>query len=215
MKKTGLQEDQDVYVEIKGNNEGVYETKILDIEGNQVKIVAPEADGVPIPMSRGQKITVSYTTERGKFFFVTRIEDRGSKPLPFYLLERPQKIYRVQRREYVRVEISGRIDYRPRPEEGDEEEEEFAQGQLRDLSGGGARFQGTSQVEEGQELELKIPILELDQPLWGIVRRQREKKKGVYEIGIAFVDIDPNVREDIIKWLFEYQRHMRGGADEK
>lgn len=214
MKKTGLQEDQEIFVEIKGSQAGVYATKVLDIEGGKFKMAAPQVQGVTIPLKKGDNVSISYTTDRGKFIFMSRVQQRFREPLPHYILQRPEKIYRVQRREYVRVELEGRIDYRPRPAAG-EEGSDFFKGRIIDLSGGGVGIKGPLKVPEGKELEMKIPLLPIDAPLLGVVRRLREDKKGeAHRMGVAFVDIETILREKIIKWLFEYQRNLRGAGDD-
>ncbi len=214
MKKTGLQEDQEIFVEIKGSHSGVYATKVLDIQGGQFKMAAPQIKGATVPLNSGDNVSISYTTERGKFIFMTRVQDRNREPLPHYILELPEKIYRVQRRKYVRVEVEGRVDYRLRPVDG-KEVNEFTRGRILDLSGGGVGIKGSLRIEEGEEIEMEIPILELDYPLWGVVRRLKEDKKGEdHRMGVAFVDIDSGIRERIIKWLFEYQRNLRGAGEE-
>jgi len=214
LKKTGLKEDQEIFVEIKGSEAGLYATKILDIEGKTFKMAAPQIQGVTIPLNRGQNVSISYTTERGKFIFTSRVQERNPEPLPHYILQMPEKIYRVQRREYVRVDVEGRIDYRPRPKNQDDLEK-FIKGRILDLSGGGVGIKGALKIEEGEELEMKIPLLEIDYPLWGVVRRLKEDKKGEeHQLGVAFVDIKSSLRDKIIKWLFEYQRNLREAGDD-
>ncbi len=213
MKKTGLQEDQEIFVEIKGSQAGVYATKVLDIEGGNFKMAAPQIQGVTIPLNRGDKVSISYTTPRGKFIFMSRVQERFRDPLPHYILQRPDKIYRVQRREYVRVEVEGRIYYRLRPIDG-EEGSDFSTGRIIDLSGGGVGIKGPLKITEGNELEMEIPLLPIAFPLLGVVRRLREDKKGeAHKMGVAFVDMESNLREKIISWLFEYQRSLQGAGD--
>jgi len=214
VKRTGLQEDQEIFVEIKGAQAGVYATNVLDIEGGKFKMVAPQVQGVTIPLNKGDNVSISYTTERGKFIFMSRVQERFREPLPHYILQQPEKIYRVQRREYVRVEVEGRIDYRPRPADG-EEGSNFSTGRIIDLSGGGVGIKGPLKITEGNETEMEIPLLPIDVPLLGVVRRLREDQKGeAHKMGVAFVDIDFSLREKIIKWLFEYQRNLRGERED-
>ncbi len=214
LKKTGLTEDQEILVEIKGEHAGTYSTKVLDIEDGEFKMAAPELQGVTIPIDRGEKVTVSFTTRRGKFFFISKVQDRNREPLPHYILTRPETIYRVQRRKYVRVEVQGRVDYRPRPE-AEEKGEDFARGQINNISGGGISFHGPLKISEGEEVELKIPLLEKQGELFGVVRRLQEGRKGKnHEMGLAFVDIENQDREKLIKWLFDYQRQFRGAEEE-
>jgi|GEM_PF-1447975 len=214
LKKTGLTEDQEILVEIKGEHAGTYATKVLDIEDGEFKMAAPELLGVTIPIDRGAKVTVSFTTQRGKFFFISQVQDRNREPLPHYILTRPETIYRVQRRKYVRVEVQGRVDYRPRPDEK-EKGEDFVRGQINNISGGGISLQGPLKIDEGEEVELKIPLLEKKSSFFGVVRRLQEGgKRKKPEMGLAFVDIDNREREELIKWLFDYQRQFRGAEED-
>ena len=58
-------------------------------------------------------------------------------------------------------------------------------------------------------VEIKIDIEDLkDSPLLGKVRNIYEMPNG-RAAGIEFIDINRRVRDQIIGWLFDYQRELR------
>lgn len=79
-----------------------------------------------------------------------------------------------------------------------------------DISGGGMSFYSEYPYEIGNILELKM-ILETPAPLalyiYGEVENCAPKDKG-YRVGIKFINIDEDVRDNIVKFVFHRQRQI-------
>lgn len=200
-----LEHDQEIRIEKSNEDEQAYETIIIDINDNEIIIAAPEKEGVTLPLRPGEEIRVSFMSPRGKYYFKTEVLSRGAWPRPFYVLEKPEKLYRLQRRKYVRIIIIEDIYCRRTDEEGD-----FTRAILYDLSAGGARFRGYENLEIGAEVELKMDFLPLDNPVKGEIIRARKVPDVGVELAVKFLDMDDDTREDIIKWIFEYIRYRAG-----
>ncbi len=92
-------------------------------------------------------------------------------------------------------------------------ENPWKEGQVADISGGGVRFKNNELLEKGQairmQLNMQLPgtkgIVELN----GIVVESNHQLDNVYEQRVKFDDIEDNMREAIIKFIFDEQLRLR------
>lgn len=150
------------------------------------------------------------------------------------------ELKKFQRRQYYRLECIHEIEYRiitieeeildkkfhmdefKTKEERSESrkrlakfENEWLQGAVIDLSGGGARFNSTIEHNKGDKIRIKLDLLinnNLRKMILGALIISSNKsfiKPGVYEHRVEFIDIMQRDREDLIKYIFEQERKRR------
>lgn len=227
MEKFGLADDKEVFVELKGTHEGWHPSFVVELGKKAIAIAAPEINGIPVTLNEGEETRIQFTTPRGVYRFATKVLQRQSSPRPLYIVSMPEKVYRIQRREFVRVEVRMPILYGKLKELEKLGKKKVAgrklerigrknmlHGKTIDLSGGGIRFWGCNTVEAGEQVLLHMEFLPVNICLLAEVLRCRSLKDGSGDIAAAFVDIDVKVQEAIIKWVFEYQRHLGGGISQ-
>ena len=85
---------------------------------------------------------------------------------------------------------------------------------ITDISGGGARFNSFTQHKKNSILSLKIPITQKGETK--VIQLQGEivnseilpRRTDFYETRVKFVNIDRDVREQIVRFIFEQEREM-------
>lgn len=190
--------------------EGSYLCKIEDIENGNVHISLPIEKGHFIPLRAGTLIRINVTQSDGVYSFSEHILKRVMSPYPHFVIKYPQKIQRIQRRNYVRLMLNIPIEFKL------EEEESCYRGVSIDLSGGGVFLVTQKQLEIGQKLTVNFKLTNgLDcSNIKSIVKRERviEGQNGgavKRNYGVEFVEINQKLREEIISYLFEMQRERR------
>lgn len=93
--------------------------------------------------------------------------------------------------------------------------EDWLSGTILDISGGGARFVSESSLEHGNMLKISLDISHgaddknIEIYAFVISSEKMINRIGFYEHRIQFKDIPKDVREAIIKFIFEEERRLR------
>jgi c-di-GMP-binding flagellar brake protein YcgR len=193
---------------------GKYFSRVMDINRRELRIMSPAVQGVPIPLRVNTPIWISYVGERALYSFKTVIKQRFSDVLAGFVVEIPDQVDRVQRRNYVRLEVQIHFRYRILQEanilDTEIDPETFDKSYIVDISGGGVRFYSDQPVTQNSLLEMQIGIEGIEaETLLGRVARNRERVEGGYEIGVAFEGVSALVQDQIISWIFNKQRELR------
>ncbi|QEK12255.1 flagellar brake protein [Crassaminicella thermophila] len=185
-------------------------SQIIDkIDDYSMLIATPIFQNVIIPISVGEIIKISYSKKSlGVYGFKAKIIGRKNvSDISYLKVKRIGEIFRVQRREFYRLEIL--LNTQIRTIEDGNEKTIYAL--TKDISGGGLRVISKEELKVGSFVQIKIE--NNDQPInvQGEILRcsQYEESNYNFEIGIVFKDISEKVREEIISFIFEYQRKMR------
>jgi len=205
-----LEINQKLEVEIlSGTYQGKYLAKIADIIEAGIIITGLYREGAPLPVRLDQKITVYFTTDRAAYQFKSRILKRSSKPIPILLIKKADSVKRIQRRSHFRLEVSGVADLYE-IDKDDNAADMISEAELIDISGGGIKIQMEENLEMGKILfiYLKTVFSKADLIKASVVRKARENSE-LFNYGLEFIDIPENLREEIIQWIFAYQRKKR------
>lgn len=197
-----------------------YQSKVEDIDEKEVYIWMPVVKGNIVPLSIGEEVSVNFIEKDGIYSFTGKIQRRASKPYPFFTLEYPENLRRIQRRGFVRVALNLAIELKTEVEKKSKDGKEIEmvevihKGVSRDLSGGGVyimsvlkfklddEFKMTFKLTNGLEfLNLKTKIKRID-----VIEKEKRK---IYGYGFEFYEIDDRLRENIISYLFNLQRERR------
>ncbi|KHD38287.1 hypothetical protein NL50_01930 [Clostridium acetobutylicum] len=200
----------------------IYKSNIQGIEEKYIAISLPVANGTYAIMHKGDMTEIwCYHDNQVYSFTSTVIERKKEDAIKLILISKPsyENIKRVQRRKNFRVDLIESIKYKilnknvVKTEIGKlkEASEEFSDGYMIDLSGGGLKIRIKQKPNVGDSIFVNLPIG--DQKLFLIstcVRAIREVN-GEYLCGLEFDDdIDERIREHIINYTFNIMRkHMK------
>ena len=206
-----------------------YVSQIQDIlSENQLEIVMPmeQSKLILLPMDRDYNLVVY--TDNGLFQCFAKVIDRyKSNNIYILVVEMTSNLRKYQRREYYRFSCVLEMNSRNLEEEevrAIEEKDPYSnlipglplkRSVIVDISGGGLRFLSTHPYEPGSLIYISYNLLVggkmKEYELVGKVlsSNKTENRKGSYEHRVQYVDIDVDVREEIIKYIFEEERKHR------
>ena len=194
---------------LSGSYQGKYLIKVADFMKDGIIITGLYREGAPLPIRLNQKVNVYYTTDRAAYKFKSKILKRTNKPIPLLLIERAESITRIQRRDYFRLEVTGTVDIYKMQEEK-KYPKKIAEARLLDISGGGIKMQLRKQFDKGEELLICLKnILAPKEFIKSKIVRVQKENEQLYNYGVHFIEIEEEQREEIIQWIFAYQRKSR------
>lgn len=203
-----LKVNQKIEVEFKSDKyPDIYLSKVADFVDAGIVITGLYQHGTPIAVKKGDKINVYFTTERAAYEFESTVLQRIKKPIYFILIEEPEELKRIQRRDYFRLDLDGVIRLHKEKKDGSVMKKEA---QLLDVSGGGVQIKTKKEFAEGDIIKLSFKnLLNLNELIKGEVVRKSKDDFKTYRYGIKFIDIKQGEREKIIQWIFSLQRQLR------
>ena len=210
-----LRVNQSIDIEVKrGIYKGTFPSKIDEVNEENIKVLAPYRNGEIVPLRAGTEINIFFTGENAAYKFNSEIIDRIVDQVKLLVITPPEEIVRIQRRDYFRLDVKKDAKYRKLADDyelGDEikSEEDFIETQTVDLSGGGVRLVNESDLEEGDFIEVMIDLSGIEEiVILGEVKQEYDLPNGK-AVGVEFKDISRQARDEIIGWLFDYQRELR------
>ncbi len=203
-----LKINQKIEVEFESDTyPDIYLSKVADFVDAGIVITGLYQHGAPLAVKKDDIIHVYFTTDRAAYEFKSAVLQRIKEPLPFILIKRPEKLKRIQRRDYFRLELDGIVKLHQEKKDGSIDKKEV---KLIDISGGGLQIKTKLKLEEGNEIKISFKkLLELDELIKGKIVRKRKENFEIYKYGIQFIDISDREREKIIQWIFGLQRKLR------
>lgn len=194
-------------VVLEGDYEGKYRTRIEEVGERILAVGAPYAHGEVVPLREGTKIKLTFWDETAAYSFEGKIMQRVAVPVPIFILELPDSIDKVQRRNFVRVPAVFPITFRMVTREG---LSDVHKAMMLDLSGGGMRFSTKERVENKSILyaHLNLPNGEVQTPV-RVCRAEWMESTKRYRISVEFHDLSERERDKIIRCVFDIQRAMR------
>lgn len=201
---------------LQGPYAGRYPSRIEDI-GDELLLAAPIHKGAIIRLSVGALIRVEISAEDGIYAFDTRVDSVVSEPVPFIQVKKPESSVRLQRREFVRVDLNLPVKYRPL-RLAYQGPAEYKKAHIVNLSGGGAKI-ATWHPLENQEMTAEVRLeLEFEVPDEGKVEAKaivvrtfdEETERGVCRTAaVEFTEIDAKQQDAIVRYVLRYQYELR------
>lgn len=198
--KVEVEFEEDTYPDI-------YLSKVADFVDAGIVITGLYQHGAPLAVKKDDIIYVYFTTDRAAYEFKSVILQRIKEPIPFILIKKPEKLNRIQRRNYFRLELDGIVGLHQEKKDGSTNKKEV---KLVDISGGGLQIKTKLKLEEGDQIKISFKkLIKLDNLIKGEIVRKSKENFEVNNYGIEFIDIIDSDREKIIKWIFNLQRKLR------
>ena len=191
----------------EGEYVGKYRTRIEEVGEKIIAVGAPIVDGEVVPLREGTKVKLIYWDEVSAYSFEGEIMQRVSVPIPMFILELPDSITKVQRRNFVRVPATYPFNFQILNQEG---LSDVYKGTMIDLSGGGIRFLTEERMENKSLIyaQLNLPSGTLETPL-RVCRVERTEDSKRYRVSTEFHELAERVRDRIIRCVFDIQRDLR------
>ncbi|AGA70266.1 putative glycosyltransferase [Desulfitobacterium dichloroeliminans LMG P-21439] len=191
----------------EGDYEGNYRTHIDEVGKTRISVYAPQHRGMIIPLHERTPLVVTFWDEVASYAFNTTVIQRIAVPISIFVLEMPESIKRVQRRNYVRVAAFYPLTYQvvERTGLGD-----LKTGNMLDLSGGGMRFQSKEKLDIGTILfaNLELPSYTIGTP-GRVCRVVPVEDTSKFAISVDFYQISERDRDRIVRCVFNIQRDLR------
>jgi c-di-GMP-binding flagellar brake protein YcgR len=190
-----------------GEYQGQYKTHVDEVGERMISVFAPNSQGGVIALREGTKVGLVFWDEVASYAMDTVIVQRIAVPVPVFVLEFPDDIQKIQRRNFVRVPAIYPISFRVIERAG---LSDTKKGTMLDLSGGGMRFQTLEKLEMGAILHtfLELPTGEI-RTAARVCRVEKVDDTKKFAISLDFYQISERERDQIIRCVFDIQRAMR------
>jgi c-di-GMP-binding flagellar brake protein YcgR len=198
-------------------DDNAYKSIIQDIAETHLSIGIPVSNGKYFTPRVMESIEIVYYYEGNAYkFYGLVIGRRSENNIPQLLIRKPDKLIKIQRREYVRVNMTQYIKYikleNNKISNTILETMQDGKGRkaiLIDISGGGCKVKVYEDMKVGDVIIADIPYDEGNIRVKGkIIRVDIDEDKNKV-CGVNFLDIENKLREKIIRYIFEIMRKQR------
>lgn len=188
-----------------------YYSKIQDIKSNnEIIITAPTENGIIVPLMINSEFYLCIYTSKGLYKCDAEVIGRKREGRLFLAtLKIKSNMQKYQRRQYYRLDCVINFKYKLI------DSEEWENGIILDISGGGLRFTSNKELNKGNllacNIELKIEDEIKNINIVGTIIDSSivEKNTKSYETRIHFDKISNAERELVIRFIFEEERVRR------
>jgi len=199
---------------LRGLIQRSYSTYVEDVEENALVVAHPMKGPAPVPVRVGDPVRIEYTVPGAASVSivtrVARLERRGA-PVVVLALPPDKRIGAVQRRQFVRLDVSLPLTYTilywPRDTR---RQGETYQSRTRDLSAGGAQILCPEEYPVGTQLEMDLELpAEVVHVKAEVVREVERLSGGGAWVAVRFLAPSFDTRETIVRYIFEEERKRR------
>lgn len=200
----------------------VYKSTIQDVKEEEFLIAVPVNDGIYLTLNEGDELQqIIYDGNGNVFGYKSKVLGRYvEEEKPYYRLSFPYSIIKIQRRDYVRVDIVQIINYVNEKEiEADLKEnskkaevikkEKYKNAMILDLSGGGMRVKINDPIKLNDTIIASLKYEDDEIEVKGEVIRITKAEDRGFVCGVTFVNISNSTREKIIRTVFKIMRKQR------
>lgn len=206
----------------------VYHSTVYEVQSEDtIEITMPVEKTKLILLPVDGEFEMVFYAATGLFQCLGRIVDRYKSNNTYLLLvEMTSNLRKYQRREFYRLRCALEMHSRPLEEEEVQTIESRQPFALRkglplkesiivDISGGGLRFLSSYRYEQGSLIYCSYHLMNGgEHKKYEVISRvissiELDNRPGTFEHRVQFYDIDPIVREEIIKYIFEEERKSR------
>ncbi|KLU66539.1 flagellar brake protein YcgR [Desulfosporosinus acididurans] len=193
----------------EGEYAGKYRTRIEEVGETIIAVGTPFEKSNIVPLRIGTNLKLIFWDEVSAYSFATKIKQKIAVPIHMLLLELPETIVKVQRRNYVRVTAIYPFIFQIVTLEGFSDD---FKGTMLDFSGGGIRFLTEELVEDQAILNVSLDLTDgRVQTKVQVLRIEETEERNLqrYCVSAEFIEISERSRDRIIRSVFEKQRTMR------
>lgn len=188
----------------------VYKTVIQDVLKDGFLISIPVNEGEYLMLNQHEEVELyNYVDDLSLYKLTCNIIGKViDNNIPLYKVSLPKDIKKIQRRNYVRVNMLQPIKY-VKGETNNIKDGQMLPALLLDLSGGGMRIKLREELYSGDIIFAQLKSNELAINAKGKVVRKEKCNDGRFIYGISFWQLDNIERENIIRNVFKIMRKQR------
>jgi len=198
----------------KSGEEKEYISKVVSyVDDANMKIEMPMENSMYIPLKIGREFFANFQTRTSMYKCRIKVVDRIKENSKYYIIIKFLSDFeKVQRREFYRLECVSDIDICIGSRDSNNAPI-WQKAVMIDLSGGGMRFNSKALISKDKRIKVRFPIVlnETKEFLICIVKIVLVKQMTdlKYEYRVIFDELENDVREKIIKHIFEEERRRR------
>ncbi|UCE23379.1 MAG: flagellar brake domain-containing protein [Candidatus Zixiibacteriota bacterium] len=187
-----------------GDERGMYLARIEDFIPDGIVISNPEFREGNTLLRDNCEVVVLVIKEDAVYQFYSLLSKSEIDGKTLFVLTMPREVQRVQRRQFVRIELISDVSIANLGAEKIEEKDEWQNAVCVDISGGGMLLKSVDEIDPPSTLLVKADLfkrLDIKQPIAAICRRTFIRD-GQHYTGIEFI------REDNLSHYF-YQEELK------
>ncbi|UNC91764.1 flagellar brake protein [Candidatus Contubernalis alkaliaceticus] len=186
-----------------------YKTIVQEVLPDSISIAIPMKSGNYFLPEDGSMIKGCFVFDEALYVFETRVIDRLSGDIiPLIKLDKPQRLYRRQRRNYYRHPIFLSMDYKLLQDNDDTKK--WYRTKTINIGGGGIKFINDKSFLIGTEMKIRLYLTRSDSQLNEIIEAESRvvrvapsSTKGYkHSVSIMFTNIQERQRDRIISFIF-------------
>lgn len=223
MEQKLLRRGQKVILETVQGGQVQRHTFVIDIVMPQRLSLSPLTEGDIVPLYEPKNpVRVYIPTPTRAYQFESKVIQSQQRPSPYIVIEFPEQVVPVQRRNFFRVRTLFSVQLLPLSSNGGPCLEQPIEAYGTDINGGGVGVRlGLRKLPKGVQfqrhqrlrLNISLPSLEKAFPdgltFEAIGEVVWVKQNGrILHLGIAFTSIDRKVQEQVISWCFSCHRRL-------
>lgn len=199
----------EITVDEEGSSYKNLASRIEEVTQQYLHVSIPMKKGQILPIRVRQKISIRLNNKGRSFQFDTVVVQRKLYPIPVLIVQKPETMIEIQRRQWVRVPATILMRYCMK-NETEEESSPIYEATTVDISGGGICFLTKDPIEAGKIIDAEINLPNRE-PIFCQIKvlrlLEQAKKEGETSKAVSeFYDISENQRDRIVSFVFEKQR---------
>lgn len=196
----------DIEVEVKGEEGQVklesFPSRIEDISKDHIIIAYPFKNGYPVPLHTNETISLRFIQDQTPYACDVKVVTKLTAPVALLKVTKPNKIIRIQKRNWVRLPYNTTVKYKLAGYEVD-----FMEVMSIDISGGGLLLQTNHAIDINENLDIIITLENFTISTTSRVVRSFPADNS-YRIAIKFEKISEIERDKIVGFIFQKQREF-------
>lgn len=185
-----------------------YSTRVEDAGEQELVVAAPMRCGNVVPVRKGTQLVMGVPKEDALYGFYAEVVDRKGGDEPMLVVRRTSSTRRIQRRKFVRIDVSVPVTVRvlggkgqPRPQVVGEQ----------NLSAGGMLLVLGQKLERSSRVKLDMELPDGPLSCHGEVMRvlRTGGQEAQYETGIEFRGLDEKTKHRVVRYVYRRQVERR------
>lgn len=208
-----FQVDDGIQIEIaSGKYQGVYDSRIINSEDNELMIAAPRNEFGVIPLQKNDLLNICVLKKDALYEFQSRIISPASHDFAYLTIYIPHLIKRKQRRADVRININVPVEVLYFYRNG--HPVAACTMDSVDLSAGGVKIETFEKFKTGQiyQMVIVLPLDNGNEEIYveaEVVRSEPDPDSGLgatkYWTSFKFKDIVESKKQKILKFIYKQQ----------
>lgn len=204
----------EIYILAGQSGAGTYKSTIVDVTPEYIEIETPLKAGKFISLTPGSSLLLVQIKLDAIYTYQFKINSVNKDDLETFTVKQPEKVKRVQRRSFFRVEYPFKFEILPLVKKVNKninkKKEEYL---THDVSGGGLAFYtylkpGNIHFTMDEEYFIKLSINEILYFFTATIVRIQQLENQRVLIGLQIKEINKKSREQIIRALFIKQNEL-------